>query len=185
MANKVLSAAFAAAFAIGVMGGPAMADTAHDFAFERLEGGALPMSQFKGKAVLVVNTASFCGYTPQYEGLQSLWESYKDKGLVVLGVPANNFGAQEPGTAAEIKSFCEGNYSVDFPMADKVDVVGSQAHPFYKWAKQTLGEGSAPKWNFHKYLVNAKGELVGAFPSAVKPEGPEIKAAVDKALAAK
>ncbi len=185
MASTVLRALFAATFAMGMMGGPAMADTAHDFTFEKLEGGALPMSEFKGKAVLVVNTASFCGYTPQYEGLQSLWETYKDKGLVVLGVPANNFGAQEPGTAAEIKTFCEGNYSVDFPMTDKVDVVGNQAHPFYKWAKQTLGDGSVPKWNFHKYLVNTKGELVAAFPSAVKPESAEIKTAVDKALAAK
>jgi glutathione peroxidase len=185
MAKSVLRTLFAATFAVAMMGVPAMADSAHDFAFEKLEGGKLPMSEFKGKAVLVVNTASFCGYTPQYEGLQSLWESYKDKGLVVLGVPANNFGEQEPGSAQEIKTFCEANYSVDFPMTDKVDVVGSEAHPFYKWAKETLGTDKAPKWNFHKYLVNAKGELVAAFPSAVKPESAEIKAAVDKALAAK
>jgi glutathione peroxidase len=185
MAKAMLKTLFAAMFAAAIMGAPAMADTAHDFAFDKIEGGKLPMSQFKGKAVLVVNTASFCGYTPQYEGLQSLWESYKDKGLVVLGVPANDFGAQEPGTAAEIKTFCEGNYSVDFPMTDKVEVVGSNAHPFYKWAKATLGADKVPKWNFHKYLVNADGELVAAFPSAVKPEGAEIKAAVDKALAAR
>ncbi len=161
-----------------------MAETAHDFSFERIEGGQLPMSEFKGKAVLVVNTASFCGYTPQYEGLQSLWEGYKDKGLVVLGVPANNFGAQEPGTTEDIKAFCEANYGVDFPMTEKVDVVGGEAHPFYKWAKETMGDASVPKWNFHKYLVNTKGELVGAFPSAVKPESAEIKSAVEKALAA-
>jgi glutathione peroxidase len=105
-----LKALFAAALALAMMGGQAMAETAHDFVFDRLEGGKLSMSEFKGKAVLVVNTASFCGYTPQYEGLQSLWESYRDKGLVVLGVPANNFGAQEPGTSAEIKTFCEANY---------------------------------------------------------------------------
>ena len=185
MAKSVLRTLFAATFAVAMMGAPAMADSAHDFVFEKLEGGKLPMSDFKGKAVLVVNTASFCGYTPQYEGLQSLWESYKDKGLVVLGVPANNFGEQEPGSAQEIKTFCEANYSVDFPMADKVDVVGSQAHPFYKWAKEQLGADKVPKWNFHKYLVNANGELVAAFPSAVKPESAEIKAAVDKAIAAK
>jgi glutathione peroxidase len=179
----MLKTFFAAALAVAVMGVPAMADTAHDFVFEKLEGGKLDMAQYKGKAVLVVNTASFCGYTPQYEGLQSLWENYKDKGLVVLGVPANNFGAQEPGSSAEIKNFCESNYSVDFPMTEKVDVVGGGAHPFYKWAKATLGDGNAPKWNFHKYLVNPKGELVAAFPSAVKPESAEIKAAVDKALA--
>lgn len=175
---------YLAAFAGMLLGGPAMAETAHDFTFERIEGGQLPMSEFKGKAVLVVNTASFCGYTPQYEGLQSLWESYKDKGLVVLGVPANNFGAQEPGSTEDIKTFCEANYGVDFPMTEKVDVVGGEAHPFYKWAKQAMGDGSVPKWNFHKYLVNTKGELVGAFPSAVKPESAEIKSAVEKALAA-
>lgn len=183
MANMLRTFMVAAVAAAAMMEAPAMAETAHDFVFEKLEGGKLDMSQYKGKAVLVVNTASFCGYTPQYEGLQSLWESYKDKGLVVLGVPANNFGAQEPGSAAEIKNFCEANYSVDFPMTDKVDVVGGGAHPFYKWAKATLGDGNVPKWNFHKYLVNTEGELVAAFPSAVKPESAEIKAAVDKALA--
>lgn len=183
MAKTMLKTVFAAVFAAAMMGGPAMAESAHDFVFEKLEGGKLDMSQYKGKAVLVVNTASFCGYTPQYEGLQSLWESYKDKGLVVLGVPANNFGAQEPGSSAEIKNFCESNYSVDFPMTEKVDVVGGGAHPFYKWAKATLGDKNVPQWNFHKYLVNANGELVAAFPSAVKPESAEIKAAVDKALA--
>ncbi len=185
MASTMLKTLCAAAFAVAMIGRPAMAETAHDFVFERLEGGKLNLSEYKGKAVLVVNTASFCGYTPQYEGLQSLWESYKDKGLVVLGVPANNFGAQEPGSATEIKRFCEANYGVDFPMTDKVDVVGGGAHPFYQWAKQTLGADKAPQWNFHKYLVNTKGELVGAFPSAVRPESSEIKSAVDKALAAK
>lgn len=183
MAKTMLKTFLAVVFSAAMMGGPAMAETAHDFVFEKLEGGKLEMSQYKGKAVLVVNTASFCGYTPQYEGLQSLWESYKDKGLVVLGVPANNFGAQEPGSAAEIKNFCESNYAVDFPMTEKVDVVGGGAHPFYKWAKATLGDKNVPQWNFHKYLVNTKGELVAAFPSAVKPESTEIKAAVDKALA--
>jgi glutathione peroxidase len=176
-----LKALFAAALALAMMGGQAMAETAHDFVFDRLEGGKLS----KGKAVLVVNTASFCGYTPQYEGLQSLWESYRDKGLVVLGVPANNFGAQEPGTSAEIKTFCEANYGVDFPMTEKVDVVGGAAHPFYQWARRTLGADKAPQWNFHKYLVDTKGELVAAFPSAVKPTSAEIKAALDKALAAR
>ncbi|MGE4064866.1 MAG: glutathione peroxidase [Rhodospirillaceae bacterium] len=185
MASTVLKAVVAAGLCALVMGGPAMAETAHDFVFDKLEGGKLNMSDYKGKAVLVVNTASFCGYTPQYEGLQSLWESYKDKGLIVLGVPANNFGAQEPGSSAEIKNFCEANYGVDFPMTDKVDVVGGNAHPFYQWAKQTLGADKVPKWNFHKYLVNTKGELVAAFPSAVKPESAEIKSAVDQALAAK
>ena len=165
------------------LGGAAMAGTAYDYAFEKIEGGALPMSQFKGKAVLVVNTASFCGYTYQYEGLEALWKSYKDKGLVVVGVPANNFGGQEPGSNAEIQTFCTAKYDVDFPMAAKVSVAGSDAHPFYKWAKDTLGDSKAPKWNFHKYLVGADGALVGAFPSGVEPSSKELTGAIDKVLA--
>lgn len=185
MASARLMAVLAVSVGVLMMGVQAMAETAHDFVFERLEGGKLNMSEFKGKAVLVVNTASFCGYTPQYEGLQNLWEGYRDKGLVVLGVPANNFGGQEPGSSAQIKNFCEANYGVDFPMTEKVDVVGAGAHPFYQWAKQTLGARKAPEWNFHKYLVNTKGELVAAFPSGVRPESAEIRSAIDKVLAEK
>ncbi len=166
-------------------GGAAMAKNAHDFSFESIEGGALPLSQYKGKAVLVVNTASFCGFTPQYEGLEHIYKEYRGKGLVVLGVPANNFGGQEPGTNAEIKQFCEANYAVDFPLASKVSVKGNDAHPFYKWAVDVLGEDKAPKWNFHKYLVNANGDLVASFPTKVVPDAPEIKAAIDQAIAAK
>jgi glutathione peroxidase len=174
----------ALAFVVSMaLGGAAMAETAYDFAFEKIEGGALPMSQFKGKTVLVVNTASFCGYTYQYEGLESLWKKYKDKGLVIVGVPANNFGGQEPGSNAEIQTFCTAKYDVDFPMAAKVSVKGNDAHPFYKWAKDTLGASKAPEWNFHKYLVSADGTLVGAFPSAVEPGSRELSSAIDKALA--
>jgi glutathione peroxidase len=164
-------------------GSSAMATSAHDFSFDAIEGGPLPMSTFKGKAVLVVNTASFCGFTPQYEGLQALWQDYQDKGLVVLGVPANNFGAQEPGNNDDIKQFCEANYAVDFPLTAKVSVVGGDAHPFYKWAEESLGARNSPKWNFHKYLVGADGNLIAAFPSAVKPQSQELTQAVDKALA--
>jgi len=173
-----------AALLIGLTsGGAAMATSAHDFSFDAIEGGPLPMSAFKGKAVLVVNTASFCGFTPQYEGLQALWQDYQGKGLVVLGIPANNFGAQEPGSDQDIKHFCEANYAVDFPLAAKVSVVGGDAHPFYKWAEETLGAANVPKWNFHKYLVDANGSLVAAFPSAVKPQSSELTKAVDAALA--
>jgi glutathione peroxidase len=175
-------AALAAAVTL-TAGAAAMAETAYDFAFETIDGKPMPMDQYKGKAVLVVNTASFCGYTPQYAGLQSLWEQYQGKGLVVLGVPANDFGKQEPGTNAEIKDFCESKYDVSFPLASKVAVKGDEAHPFYKWAAATLGPENAPKWNFHKYLVNTKGELVAAFPSKVDPKSPELVAAVDRALA--
>ena len=166
-----------------LIGAPAMATNAYDFAFENIDGGELPLAQYKGKVVLVVNTASFCGFTPQYEGLENIYKEYKSKGLVVLGVPANNFGGQEPGTNAEIKKFCQGNYAVDFPMASKVSVVGSDAHPFYKWAKEVLGVEKAPAWNFHKYLIDANGNLVASFPTRVVPDAPEIKAAINHALA--
>ena len=164
-------------------GATAMAETAHDFAFSSIDGGALPMSEYKGKAVLVVNTASFCGYTPQYEGLQSLWSEYKDKGLVVLGVPSNDFGAQEPGTAEEIKDFCETNFDVDFPLAAKEVVKGNNAHAFYKWAADVKGNENAPSWNFHKYLVGPDGTLIAAFPSRVEPMSKELVGAVEAALA--
>jgi glutathione peroxidase len=167
------------------MGTPAVAGNAHDFTFEKIDGGALPLAQFKGKAVLVVNTASFCGFTPQYEGLEHIYKEFKGKGLVVLGVPANNFGGQEPGSNKEIKEFCESKYDVDFPLAAKVSVRGDDAHPFYKWARDVLGPDKAPKWNFHKYLINAKGDLVASFATKVVPDSPEVKSAVIQAIAEK
>lgn len=181
IAMKRIAALFAGLVAL-TFGGIAMAGNAYDYSFQTIEGKPLPLSSYKGKAVLVVNTASFCGYTPQYTGLQSLWDEYKDKGLVVLAVPANDFGSQEPGTAAEIKDFCESKYDVTFPLASKEVVKGNDAHPFYKWAAQTLGEDKAPKWNFHKYLIDPNGGLIAAFPSKVEPKSPELMAAVDKAL---
>lgn len=174
----VIAALFTLAF-----GGIAMAENAYDFAFQTIDGKPMPMSAYKGKTVLVVNTASFCGYTPQYKGLESLWEDYQDKGLVVVGVPANDFGAQEPGSNAEIKDFCESKYDVTFPLTAKEVVKGSGAHPFYKWAAAKLGDANAPKWNFHKYLVDKNGDLVAAFPSKVEPQSAELTAAVDQALA--
>jgi len=148
-----------------------MADPAkaHEFSFTSIDGAPLPLGQFKGGPVLVVNTASQCGFTPQYRDLQSLWEKYRDAGLTVIGVPSNDFGHQEPGSNAEIKQFCEKNYHVDFPMAAKEKVSGGGAHPFYQWAAQEVGEGAAPRWNFHKYLIGPYGELAGAYPSQVKP----------------
>jgi glutathione peroxidase len=140
------------------------------------------LAQFKGKAVLVVNTASACGLTPQYAGLEALWRDYKDKGLVVLGVPSNDFGAQEPGSEAQIKTFCETRFGVDFPMASKATVVGGQAHPFYQWAAKELGEAGTPQWNFHKYLIGKDGRLAGTFGSRTAPESAEIKQAIETAL---
>ena len=181
MAKAILKTLFAATFAAAIMGAPAMADTAHDFAFDKIEGGKLPMSQFKGKAVLVVNTASFCGYTPQYEGLQSLWESYKDKGLVVLGVPANDFGAQEPGSAEEIQSFCSTKYAVDFPMFAKLQTKeGDGQSPLYTMLQKETGK--LPGWNFCKYLVGKDGKPIAFFASGASPDGKELRAAIEKAM---
>jgi glutathione peroxidase len=157
--------------------------TAHDFSFRSIDGSQLPMAQFKGRAVLVVNVASQCGLTPQYEGLEKLWREKRDAGLVVLGVPANDFGSQEPGTENEIKTFCETRFAVDFPMTAKEHVIGAQAHPLYKWVASELGEGAAPKWNFHKYLINKDGTIAGTFGSRLEPGAAEIGAAIDEALA--
>jgi len=159
-----------------------MAKTAHDFSFKSIDGKALPMSSFKGKAVLVVNVASQCGLTPQYSGLEALWKAKGGKGLVVLGVPANDFGAQEPGTESEIKTFCETRFNVDFPMTSKEHVIGPQAHPLYKWVADELGDAAAPKWNFHKYLFNKDGTIAGTFGSRTEPNDAAMNAAIDEAL---
>ena len=158
--------------------------TAYDFAFDAIDSKPLPFAQFRGKVVLVVNTASFCGFTKQYAGLEAIYEKYKDRGFVVLGVPSNDFGEQEPGTNAEIATFCQGAFNVTFPLTDKYDVKGATAHPFYKWAVTTLGDAAAPKWNFHKYLVGADGKLIAAFATTVEPNAPKIIAAIETALSA-
>jgi len=156
--------------------------TAHDFSFAAIEGGALPLSDFSGRAVLVVNTASRCGFTRQYGDLQALWSRYRDRGLVVLGVPSNDFGGQEPGTETEIKTFCEVNFDVDFPMTEKVHVSGETAHPFYDWARQELGALAKPRWNFHKYLVAPDGRLVDWFSTPTSPLSKRVIRAVEANL---
>jgi glutathione peroxidase len=158
--------------------------TAYDFSFRAIDGGALPLSNFKGKTLLVVNVASQCGLTPQYAELEALWKSHRDKGLVVLGVPANDFGAQEPGTEKEIKTFCETRFQVDFPMTAKEHVIGDDAHPLYKWVAGELGDAAAPKWNFHKYLFGRDGSIAGTFGSRTTPDAPELSAAISEALGA-
>ena len=159
------------------------AKTAHDFSFRSIDGAQLPLSTFKGKALLVVNVASQCGLTPQYSGLEALWKAKRDKGLVILGVPANDFGAQEPGTEKEIKTFCEARFAVDFPMTAKEHVIGAEAHPLYKWVAGELGEDAAPKWNFHKYLFGRDGSIAGTFGSRTTPDAADLNAAIDDALA--
>ena len=156
--------------------------TAFDFSFVSIEDQPLPLAQFRGHPLLVVNTASFCGYTPQYRGLEQLWESYRARGLVVLGVPSNDFGQQEPGSSREIRAFCD-TFAVSFPLSRRETVIGAGAHPFYRWIATELGEDSLPRWNFHKYLVDRAGAVVGAWPSQVEPMAQEVRGAVEAALA--
>lgn len=153
-----------------------------DFTFTSIDGAPLPLAPYRGHPVLVVNTASFCGFTPQYRELEALWRSYRDRGLLVIGVPSNDFGAQEPGSPAEIREFCESRYAVDFPLTAKAMVIGPDAHPFYRWIAAELGEAWAPRWNFHKYLVGPDGTLAGAWPSAVRPTDVAITAEIDRLL---
>jgi len=161
--------------------GPAVA---FDHAFEAIEGGPMPLSKWHGKVLLVVNTASFCGYTPQYEGLQALWERYEKQGLVVIGVPSNDFGAQEPKAEAEIQAFCKGAYNVTFPLTTKQVVKGPQAHAFYLWAHEALGPSQAPRWNFHKYLIGRDGKAIAGYGAGVEPRSAEIIKAIEAALIA-
>ena len=159
------------------------AKTAYDFSFRAIDGRDLPLAEFRGKALLVVNVASRCGLTPQYAALEKLWTTRRNNGLVILGVPANDFGAQEPGTEDEIRSFCDLNYQVDFPMTAKEHVIGPEAHPLFKWVATELGEDAAPKWNFHKYLFRRDGGIAGTFGSRTLPDAAEIASAIDAALA--
>ena len=155
--------------------------SAYNYLFTNLNSkDPLPLSDFKGKCLLIVNTASNCGFTKQYKALEWLYKTYKDEGFVVLGVPSNDFGMQEPGTAEDIISFCNLNYGVTFPMTSKEIVSGDNAHPFYKWAKEVLGYGTSPKWNFHKYLVDKNGYIVGYFNPTTAPDSVEIISAIEK-----
>ena len=153
---------------------------AYDYKFDSLNGGEIKLENFKDKVIVVVNVASRCGYTPQYEDLQKLWTKY-EKDLVVIGIPTNNF-KQEPGSNKEIKKFCEVNFGVNFPMTEKMDVIGKNSHPFYKWAKKNHGIGAIPKWNFHKYLISTDGSVVDWFASTTKPQSKKIISAIEGAL---
>lgn len=156
------------------------ASSVHEFTLSTIDGKPAPLSSYKGKVLLLVNVASKCGYTPQYKGLQSLYEKYKDRGLVVVGVPANNFGSQEPGTNEEIKTFCSRTYNVTFPMMSKVSVKGEDKTPLYGYL--TDAAGGDVKWNFTKFLVDKDGKVISRFESKVTPDSPELTAAVEKAL---
>lgn len=151
----------------------------HDISLNTLDGKPQSLGAYQGKVVLVVNVASECGYTPQYAGLQKLYAAQKDRGLVVLGFPCNQFGGQEPGTAAQIGSFCQKTYGVTFPLFEKLDVKGAKQAPLYQFLTAKHGE---PAWNFHKYLVGKDGQVLQAFSSKVAPDSAELKAAIEAAL---
>ena len=172
-----------AAIPVQSKGGPGM--SAYDFTFTSIDGAPLPLARYRGHPLLVVNTASFCGFTYQYEDLEALWRRYRERGLVVIGVPSNDFGQQEPGSEREIKQFCQTRYDVDFPLTDKQDVIGPQAHPFFRWISTELGEAGTPRWNFHKYLVGPDGMLEGTWPSSVRPTDRAVTDEIERLLPAK
>jgi glutathione peroxidase len=164
-----------------IMAGAAFASNSiYDFTMKNIDGQETQLASYKGKVVLIVNVASQCGFTPQYTGLESLYEKYKDRGLVLVGVPANNFGQQEPGTDAEIKQFCSRKYNVTFPMLSKVSVKGPDITPLYQYL--TSAEGGDVKWNFTKFLIGKDGKVIGRFEPKVTPDAPELTAAIEKAL---
>jgi glutathione peroxidase len=178
----MLGAALAGLVPCGAQAASMSRITAYAFTFKGLDGGEILLSSYAGHPILVVNTASLCGYTPQYTGLQALWTRYRDKGLLVLGVPSNDFGGQEPGGANDIHATAQGEYHVTFPLTEKVAVKGKDAHPFYRWAAQERPQ-DAPRWNFHKYLIGRDGHLKAAFTSAVEPSDPRIIVAIEQELA--
>jgi glutathione peroxidase len=180
--RRLVAMVAALAALAGVPVAQAGAGPMHEVSFTSIEGAPLPMSGFAGQAVLVVNTASLCGFTRQYGALQRVYEAYRGRGLVVLGVPSNDFGGQEPGSAAEIKQFCEVNFAVDFPLTEKQVVTGEAAHPFFRQVVALLGPEAAPRWNFHKFLVTPDGQLAGSWPSRVEPDAPELVRAIEALL---
>ncbi len=153
-----------------------------DFEIKNINEEKISLSEFENKTILLVNVASYCGFTNQYSDLQELYEKYKDKGLIVLGVPSNQFGGQEPGTNNEIKDFCETNFNITFPITSKFDVKGDNAHPIYLWAKENYGNSAIPKWNFHKILINKMGKIEDTFPSFTKPTSKKIIKKIEEIL---
>jgi glutathione peroxidase len=179
----VLLAALAAPGQALAQSGAMSRVTAHAFSFAGLDGGDIRLADHVGKPILIVNTASLCGYTPQYAGLQQLWTRYRERGLVILGVPSNDFGGQEPGGASEIMQTAHSQYGVDFPLAAKVVVRGSNQHPFYRWAA-TERPLETPRWNFHKYLIGRDGRIAAVFATGVEPMDARVINAIAKELPA-
>jgi len=155
---------------------------AYDFKFKDLDGSALNLSEYKSKVVVVVNVASQCGFTNQYEDMQNVWEQYQAKGIVMLGVPSNDFGKQEPGSNEDIKNFCEAKFGISFPMTEKVSVKGADAHPFYIWAEKNHGKSAVPKWNFHKIIINKEGKIEKTFSSMTNPSSKKFIEVIENLL---
>ena len=156
--------------------------TFFDFKISSINGEELELSSFKGKTILLVNVASKCGFTNQYDDLQNLYDNFKDKGLIVIGIPTNQFGGQEPGSEKEIKNFCETNFNITFPMTSKYEVKGANAHPIYIWAKDTFGKSTVPKWNFHKILINKDGKIEDTFASFTGPLSNKVVKKIEQIL---
>jgi len=154
---------------------------ANEFSFKGVEGNSINLADYEDKVILIVNVASRCGFTNQYEGLQTLWNEYKDKGLIIIGVPSNNF-RQEPGSNKEIKKFCETTFGINFLITEKLSVVGTNAHPFFLWAKKNYGSGAIPKWNFHKIVIGRNGKVVNTFSSITKPSSKKFISYIEKEL---
>ncbi|MFL6463580.1 MAG: glutathione peroxidase [Bryobacteraceae bacterium] len=178
------TASFLLSFAL-LKTGALHAASIYDYTLNSIDGKPTPLSAFKGKVVMLVNVASRCGYTPQYTGLESLYEKHQDQGFVIVGIPANNFGSQEPGTNAEIKTFCKSKYAVTFPMMSKVSVTGADKAPLYQYLTGKEGNsktGGEIQWNFTKFLVGRDGQVLARFEPAVAPDDPNLNAAVERAL---
>jgi glutathione peroxidase len=154
---------------------------ATDFSFKNIEGGVINLSDFTEKVILVVNVASRCGFTNQYKDLQELWSKYKDKNLVIIGVPSNNF-RQEPASNKEIKDFCEATFGIEFLISEKTDVLGDNTHPFFIWAKENYGSGAIPKWNFHKIIIGKNGKIANTFSSITNPSSNKFISSIEKEL---
>ena len=154
----------------------------YDIEIESINGEIISLSEYKGKTIFLVNVASNCGFTKQYADLQNLWEKYREKDLIVIGMPSNQFGGQEPGSNTEIKDFCETNFNINFLMTSKQDVKGINAHEIYKWAKISYGKSAVPKWNFHKILINKEGIIVDTFASFTNPMSKKVVLKIEKIL---
>ena len=168
-------------FGLFSMGSKTYAEIAYNFKFNGIDGTQINLTDYENKVLVVVNVASRCGFTPQYSDLQKVWEDYKDKDVIIIGVPTNNF-KQEPGSNEEIKDFCETNFNINFPMTEKIDVIGKNAHPFFKWARENYGNGAIPKWNFHKIIIGKDGKVANTFSSITRPSSEKFRKAIEKLI---